>query len=92
MLWGLIGFLLGAGILGLIIWTRAKNIAIKWYEWLIGGIGLLLLLYSLQNLIGLISEREAPAGLFFLLVIGLPSVIILALALSSVYRRNRKVT
>ena len=50
MLWGLIGFLLGAGILGLIIWTRAKNIAIKWYEWLIGGIGLLLLLYSLQNL------------------------------------------
>jgi len=92
MFWGIIGFLLGLGILALVLWLRAKNIIVKWYNWLIGGIGLLLLIFTVQNLLGCFIEQEEPAGWFFLLVVGLPSLIIMALACSLVIRGNRKAT
>jgi len=57
-MWFIIGFILGAGLLTLVLLLRARNIAVKWYEWLTGAIGLMLLLFTIQNFSGSFTEYE----------------------------------
>ena len=79
-MWLIIGLILGAALLGLILWLRGRDIRVTWYEWLIGVIGLLLLLFTIQNFAGSFIELEPTAAWMFLLVTGLPALILLALA------------
>ena len=63
-MWLIIGLILGAGLLALVLLLRTRKIAVKWYEWLIGAIGLILLLFTIQNFTGSLAEHEefaAPA-------------------------------
>ena len=76
-MWLVIGLIVGAGVLWLVTWMKSKNVAFKWYEWVIGVIGLLLLLFTIQNFFGSQAELEPKAGSMFLLVTGLPAVILL---------------
>ncbi len=39
-MWLVIGILVGVLLLAVINWTRSKNIAVAWYTWLIGLVGL----------------------------------------------------
>jgi hypothetical protein len=73
----------------LVLWLRGKDITVKWYEWLIGAIGLLLLLFTIQNFAGSLVELESTAANMFLLVTGLPALILLAVAWQLVARRQR---
>jgi len=79
-MWLIIGLILGAVLLGLVLWLRGRDIKVTWYEWLIGVIGLLLLLFTIQNFAGSFIELEPTAAWMFLLVTGLPALILLALA------------
>jgi hypothetical protein len=88
-MWFLVGLILGALLLGLITWMRSKNISPTWYEWLIGIVGLLLLFWAVQNFFGSIAEFEPTASLMMLLFLGLPSLILLAIAWRLVARRNK---
>ena len=88
-MWFIIALILGAGLLGLVLWLRSRNIKVTWYEWLIGAIGLLLLLFTIQNFAGSFIELESTAAYMFLLVTGLPSLILLAIAWQLVARRQR---
>lgn len=88
-MWLIIGLIVGAAILGLIIRIRGRGISVKWYEWLIGFIGLLLLLFSIQNVVGSFIELETTAAYMFLLVTGLPSLILLVVAWQLVARRTK---
>jgi len=36
----LAGMLAGIALLGLVIYIRYKNIDIRWYEWLLGALGI----------------------------------------------------
>jgi hypothetical protein len=72
----------------LVLWLRGKDITVKWYEWLIGAIGLLLLLFTIQNFAGSLVELESTAANMFLLVTGLPALILLAVAWQLVARRQ----
>ena len=58
---------------------KSKGMSFKWYEWVIGIIGLLLLLFTIQNFFGSQAELEPKAASMFLLVTGLPAVILLVL-------------
>jgi len=79
MLWLIVGLILGGAILGIIYWTRSKNLSFTWYEWLMGIVGLLLLLFTIQNFFAGFAEWESTAAWMFLLITGLPSVILLAI-------------
>ena len=89
-MWFLIGLAFGAVLIALILWLPSKKIAVKWYEWLIGVLGLLLLLLMIQNIVGSIREMETTATWHFLWLIGVPALILLALACWLPWRRHRK--
>ncbi len=88
-MWLIIGLVAGAAVLGLMLWMRGKDISVKWYEWLIGAIGILLLLFTIQNFAGSLAELESTAANMFLLVSGLPAIILLAVAWQLIARRQR---
>ena len=88
-MWFIIGIVAGVAVLALVLWLRSRNLAVKWYEWLIGALGLVLLLYTIQNVVGLLTEIEPTATWMFALVIGLPALILLAVAWQLVARRQR---
>lgn len=88
-MWFSIGLLVGAAVIALIVMLRRKNFNLSWYEWIIGGIGLILLLFTIQNYIGSINEVEPKAANMFLLVTGLPSLVLLAITWQLAARRYK---
>ncbi|WP_041917724.1 hypothetical protein [Dehalococcoides mccartyi] len=89
-MWLIIGLILGVAFLGLIIGLRTRKISLTWYEWLISAIGLSLLLFTIQNYFGSLAEIEPKAASMFLLVTGLPALILLALAWQLAARRAKQ--
>lgn len=83
------GAIVVGGLVWLVLWLRSRNISVTWYEWLIGAIGLLLLIFSIQNIFAAYAEFETTAPSRFLLLFGLPGLIIMAIAGQLVWRRNR---
>ncbi len=88
-MWLIIGLIAGAAVLGLVLWMKGKDVAVKWYEWLVGALGLMLLLFTIQNYAGSLAELESTAANMFLLVSGLPAIILLAVSWQLVARRQR---
>ena len=88
-MWLMIGLIVGAALLALVLWLKGRDIRVAWYEWLIGIVGLLLLLFTIQNLVGSLAELEPTAAYMFLLVTGLPALILLVVAWQLVARRQR---
>ncbi len=82
------GLIIGAGLIGLELWTRNQNIVVTWYDRLIGAIGLLLILFTIQNYFGSLAELEPTAANLFLLISGLPGVILAAVAAALIWRRR----
>lgn len=89
-MWYIIGLMLGALVLGVVWLLKAKNLNFKWYEWVIGIIGLGLLLFTIQNFLGSLEELEPQAASLFLLVTGLPSLVLLAIAWQLAVRRTKR--
>ncbi len=87
-IWIITGFVLGGLVLWLVFWLRGRNIMVKWYEWLIGAIGFLLLVFAIQNLFAAFEEMESTAAGMILLVFGLPAVILMAVAGQLIRRRH----
>jgi len=90
-MWLIIGLIAGAVILGFLQWIRSKNVSIAWYEWLIGIVGLALLFFTIQNSLASIAELEPQAASMFLLVTGLPGLIMLAVVWQLIARRTKKI-
>lgn len=88
-MWLIIGLIVGVAILGLVIWLRGMNFSLKWYEWLIVAIGLLLLLFTIQNFVGASAELAPEAALMFLLVTGLPALLLFAVVWQLAARRKK---
>ena len=96
MMWFFYGLLLGALILLLVWWLRTQKILVKWYEWLVAGIGLLLVIFGWQNFIATRAEHWNPdTPMTFLLVFGLSGLVLVGLAKGLViwrwYRGRKKV-
>ena len=86
-------FLAGLIVAALLIWAAiAMNHAgkqMRWYEWLIGIIGVGLLLFTAQNYFGSLNEVQPKAANMFLLVTGLPAVILILVAWQLWARRKK---
>ena len=89
--WGffILGGLLVGGLVWLVLWIRSANIAVKWYEWLIGAIGLLIGMIAIENFFSAFVEFESGAAWKYILVFGLPALILLAVAIQLVFRRHQ---
>jgi len=88
-MWVIVALIVGGLVGALVLWLRAKDIKVSWYEWLIGVIGLLLLLFTIQNYFAVQAEWESDAANMFILVTGLPAVILMVVAGLLSWRRQR---
>ena len=87
-MWFIAALIIGAAIATLVFWLRSRDIKVAWYEWLIGAIGLLLLLFAIQNFIGAGLEAESDAAGKYLGMVAVPALILMALSVSLVWRRS----
>ena len=88
-MWFIIALIVGAGVVGLVMWLRSQGVKISWYEWLIGIVGLGMLLFAIQNYQGFTAELEPSAPGLVLLVMGLPALVLIAIAGLLIWKRQR---
>lgn len=89
MLWPTIIAFLAVAVVALVLWGRSKGLSFKWYEWLMAIIGMGLLVFTLENFIGSFEEHTPKAAWMFLLVTGLPSLLLLIIPVQLTLRRDR---
>jgi peptidoglycan/LPS O-acetylase OafA/YrhL len=91
-MWFFWGALTGVALVLLIVRLRWKKVVVAWYEWLIGAIGLLLLVFAVQNYGAAAAGQESIAPGVFMLVFGLPAFLLIMIAVGLVaWRWFRKV-
>ena len=86
----IVALIVGAGLVALAWWLNSKGIKLTWYEWLIGVVGLALLLFAIQNYFGFNNEMESNTANMFLLAVGLPSLILVVVAGVLPWMRSRR--
>jgi len=79
-MWFFAGILLAIVVILLVLWLRSRKIATTWYEWLIAALGLVLLLIAFENYFESSAGFEPTAPGTFLLILGLPGILLFALA------------
>ena len=87
MFWIIAGLVLGAAIFWLA--TNGK-VKLTWYEWVLGVLGIILILFAFQNYSASMVELEPKAGNLMLLIFGLPGLILAAVAVVLPFMRSRK--
>jgi hypothetical protein len=88
VLWMFITLLIGIGGTSLWFWARNNNKVIRWWDWLIGLFGVFLLMMTLQNITAAGFEEVTATIPWFLLLFGLPGLILLAVVFQLIRRRN----
>ena len=89
MLWFVIGIVVAVGLTLLVPRLRSRGIAVTWYQWLIGVIGLLLIVGAIQHDTASRVEGYPGPGLMGALVFGLPGLILLAIVWQLIARRQQ---
>ncbi|MBI5650325.1 MAG: dehalogenase [Chloroflexi bacterium] len=91
MWWLILGIAIGVIGWWLVAWTRAKKIAVKWYEWLLAVIALGFALLALQNYYAFLREMEPYSAGVMLALLGVPALIFAVIAVGLVWWENTKV-
>ncbi|AII61466.1 hypothetical protein [Dehalococcoides mccartyi] len=86
----LIGAVVAIGIYEFVKWLRRNGIKAIWYEWLMGAVGLVLLLLGIQHFFGAMSELFYFAAWMGLTIIGVPALILMLVAWQLIARRAKQ--
>lgn len=82
-MWFIMGLAIGALILAGALLLRGRGFSVRWYEWALALLGLLLLMFSLQNYWATRAEHWSSGTPFtFLLIFGVPGLALLLLAVA----------
>jgi len=87
--WGIGLTFFGAGITALVFWMRNRGISVTWYEWLLAALGIIILLFTIQNFYSSFLEAESQAAWMFLLFPGLLGLLFIGIVYGLVIRRRR---
>lgn len=87
MFW--IGLFLGVAIGLAAMWAVHKDISVKWYEWILGAVTIVLLIITVQHYFGSLNEFEPKAAWMGALILGLLAIVFGAVTFQLVWRRNR---
>ncbi len=74
--WLILGALVAVGFAFVV-----KNWKLTWYEWVLAIVGVLLILWSVQNYSTSQLEHEFRAANYFLVMLGVPGLILAAIGL-----------
>ena len=88
-MWFIIALIVGAALAALVLLLRNQNIRVSWYEWVIGIVGLLVLLFTIQTYIGFSAESANDAAATALWLMGIPAIVLVGVAAFLAWRRNR---
>lgn len=86
----LMGMIVIGSVLLFIYFIQTKHWSVKWYDWVVGGLGLLLFIFSLQNMVTAFQEEQAFAAGMYLVFPGIVALIMLAVAALGVFRRSKR--
>ena len=86
MYWFLYGLFVGGGAMRKLTWDLEGPMLIPWYAWLVGIITFLLATLTLQTFFASFQEREPKAAWMSLLLMGVPTLILGAIAAVAVLR------
>lgn len=89
VLWVLIFLALGVGLTLLVVWLRGRQISVSWWEWLLGALGMLLLLTAVQNFVTAFAELESDAAWLMLALFGFPAIVMLGVPAARIFRRSK---
>ena len=89
MWWTLFTIILVATITLLVVLVINKKISVKWWEWVLLGAGILLLVFALQNFVGASLEGESKPAWMFAWTLGIPALILIAAPTVLVVMRGR---
>jgi len=87
MFWLIVGLLLGAAIFWL---ATSGKVKLTWYEWVLGALGLILILFTIQNYGASRVEIEPRAAGLMWLIFGLPGIILAVVAGVLAFLRGKK--
>jgi len=88
-MWLVVALVIGFALAALIAWMRSKGIKLTWYEWLIGVVGFILVLFAVQNFFEVRDEFNPTAANNFLLFVGLPGLVLIILAWQLAIRHKK---
>ena len=80
-MWIVAGLSMGLVFVTLAFWFRSRKAELTWYEWLLGLLGVALFFFTMQNFFASIAELEPTAPGMFLVIFGIPALVLLAVAL-----------
>ena len=88
MWWSLFTVVLVAAVAFLVFYAIRSKLSVRWWEWVLATIGLLLFVFMLQNFSGAFVEGETKAAWTFLWTLGIPALILIILPFIMVAIRN----
>jgi hypothetical protein len=86
----ILGLIVGAGLMALAFWLQRSAVIVKWYEWLLGGLGFILGVWAVNDFFASMAEHNEGQGRFLLVTLGVPAILLLGLAIFLVWRRTTK--
>ncbi len=87
MIW--IGIVIGGAAIAVVMWLRNKGITVRWYEYLMGALAVVLVMAAANHYIGSLNEFEPTAAWIGALIFGLTGLILGAVAWQLISRRQR---
>jgi len=89
MWWTLFTIVLVVALTHLAVLAINKKISVRWWEWVLFGAGVLLLVFTLQNFVGAQLEGESKPAWMFLWTLGIPALILIATPAVLVFMRGK---
>ena len=81
------GFVMGGGSVFIVTKLNAMDIKLLWYEWILGGLFMLIFMFMGQTFIASFKEFKPRAAWMTLIFMGFPAILIGAVLVYSVLSR-----